>query len=107
MAAHGRKRPAHHVLAPPTRSGVKERVRPKLELSAQRGAVSLMGLPSLRTVDPGRERLYRLSCEDLVETAPLPGPGEGLRPRRVLSLEDWFISTAQCLPRSAVTGQTV
>jgi hypothetical protein len=34
-----------------------------------------------------------LSFEDLVETAPLPGPGEGLMPRRVLSLEDWFIST--------------
>ena len=69
-----------------------------------------MGLPSLRTVDPGRERLYRLSREDLVETAPLPGPGEGLRPRRVLSLEDWFISTAQCLPRSTVNrenGSTV
>lgn len=69
--------------------------------------MGLMGLPSLRTVDPGRECLGRLSCEDLVETAPLPGPGEGLMPRRVSSLEDWFISTAQCLPRSTVTRKPV
>src|SRR3954471_5814954 len=38
----------------------------------------LMALPSLRTVDPGRERLRRVSREDWSETAPLPGPGEGL-----------------------------
>ena len=30
--------------------------------------------------------------------APLPGPGEGLTPRRVSSHEDWFISTTQRLP---------
>jgi hypothetical protein len=48
-----------------------------------------------------------LSREDLVETALLPGPGEGLMPRRVSSLEDWFISTAQCLPRFAVRVKTV
>jgi hypothetical protein len=51
--------------------------------------------------------LGSVSREDLVETAPLPGPGEGLMPRRVSSLEDWFISTAQCLPRSAVKVRTV
>ena len=45
--------------------------------------VPLMALPSLRTVDPGRERLRRLSREDCGETAPLPGPGEGLTSRRV------------------------
>jgi len=59
------------------------------------------------TVDSGGERLVCLSREDLGERAPLPGPGEGLMPRRVLSLEDWFISTASCRPRSAVTGRTV
>ena len=46
-------------------------------------AGALMALPSLRTVDPGRERLRRLSLEDCGETAPLPGPGEGLTSRRV------------------------
>lgn len=48
----------------------------------------LMALPSFRTVDPGRERLGRVSLEDCDETAPLPGLGEGLMPRRVLSRED-------------------
>ncbi|MDQ2790378.1 MAG: hypothetical protein DLM60_22975 [Pseudonocardiales bacterium] len=43
---------------------------------------ALMALPSFRTVDPGRERLVRLSLEDCHETAPLPGPGEGLTSRR-------------------------
>jgi hypothetical protein len=45
--------------------------------------VVLMALPSFRTVDPGRERLRCLSCEDCHETAPLPGSGEGLTSRRV------------------------
>jgi hypothetical protein len=48
----------------------------------------------LHAVDPGGERLVCLSYQDLGERAPLPGPGEGLMPRRMLSLEDWFISTA-------------
>ena len=52
-----------------------------------------MALPSFRTVDPGRERFGCLSFEDCHETAPLPGPGEGLTSRRVWSREDWFIST--------------
>jgi len=53
----------------------------------------LMALPSFRTVDPGRECFVGLSGEDCDETAPLPGPGEGLTSRRVWSREDWFIST--------------
>ncbi|MCA1709920.1 MAG: IS110 family transposase, partial [Actinobacteria bacterium] len=36
--------------------------------------------------------------EDCGETAPLPGPGEGLTSRRVWSREDWFISTTQRFP---------
>jgi hypothetical protein len=67
---------------------------PTLTGAARAKRSVLMGLPSPRTVDPGRERFGCLSREDLVETAPLPGPGEGLMPRRVSSLEDWFISTA-------------
>jgi len=51
--------------------------------------------------------LGSLSREDLVEPAPLPGPGDGLMPRRVSSLEDWFISTAQCLLQFAVKVETV
>jgi hypothetical protein len=47
------------------------------------GDVVLMALPSFRTVDPGGERLVRLSFEDCHETAPLPGSGEGLTSRRV------------------------
>ena len=62
--------------------------------SAQDSRGLLMGLPSFCTVDLGGERLVCLSYQDLGERAPLPGPGEGLMPRRVLSLEDWFISTA-------------
>jgi hypothetical protein len=57
-----------------------------------------MALPSFRTVDPGRERLVRLSFEDCHETAPLPGCGEGLTSGRVWSREDWFISTTQRFP---------
>ena len=56
-----------------------------------------MALPSF-AVDPGGERLRHLSCEDCSETAPLLGPGEGPTPRRVLSREDWSISTTPCLP---------
>jgi len=37
--------------------------------------------------------LRLLVLEDCHETAPLPGPGEGLTSRRVWSREDWFIST--------------
>jgi hypothetical protein len=59
---------------------------------------ALTALPSFRTVDPGRERLIRLSFEDCHETAPLPGCGEGLTSGRVWSRKDWFISTTQRFP---------